>query len=313
MMDALSHFHILRPWWLLLVLPGFFLWWLERRETDTTVRWRGVMDAGLLSALTVGGDHRRIGPADLLLALWLLGIVAVAGPTWREVPSPFAQSARPAVFVLRVTPSMLGRDLAPTRIERAREKMADLLKLRDGAPTGLVAYAGSAHLVLPPTPDAEVVTGMAGALAPDVMPRQVDGSEGDALAEAVGLARKTLADAGQGGSIVVFADAAPAIEPASLEVADAGAAPVTLFAMLPPEDAEAEPTLRAAASALNARLVAPTIDTADVEALASRLATAGAPPPAQGEASRWEEAGWWLTPILALLMLLWFRRGWVLA
>ncbi|NUB16254.1 hypothetical protein GAY28_29230, partial [Azospirillum brasilense] len=49
---------------------------------------------------------------------------------------------------------------APARPERAREKMADLLALREGAPTGLIAYAGSAHLVLPPTPDASVVDSM---------------------------------------------------------------------------------------------------------------------------------------------------------
>ncbi|MGU3493048.1 VWA domain-containing protein [Xanthobacteraceae bacterium A53D] len=302
MMQALGEVHMLRPWWLLLLLPALALWWLERREADTTARWRAVMDAPLLAALTVGGKGRRFGPADLLLAGWIIGILAVAGPTWRQLPSPFAQSARPAMFVVKVTPSMLERDLAPSRLERAREKMADLLQLREGAPTGLIAYAGSAHLVLPPTPDAEVVRSMAGALAPDIMPRP-----GDALEDAVRLAGRTLADAGQGGSIVIFADTAPAVSPGS------GGAPTTLFAMLPPARAAADPALKAAADALHAALVVPTIDTSDVTALAARLATAGPPPPASGEAPRWVEAGWWLTPVLALLVLLWFRRGWVLS
>lgn len=302
-METLAQFHFLRPWWLLLALPALGLWWLQRREADTTARWRAVMDGPLLAALTVGGDTRRIAPEDVLLAAWIAGLVAVAGPTWRQVPSPFAQAARPAMFVLKVTPSMQERDLPPTRLDRAREKMADLLKLREGAPTGLVAYAGSAHLVLPPTPDGTVVTGMAGALAPAIMPR-----EGDALADAVRLAQQTLADAGQGGSIVVFADTAPA-----LTGVKAGAAPVTLFAMRPPDRARADPALASAATALGAALVVPTIDTADVDALARTLATAGPPPPAPGEAPRWQEAGWWLTPLVALLAALWFRRGWVLA
>lgn len=304
MMEALAQFHFLRPWWLLLALPALGLWWLQRREADTTSRWRAVMDAPLLAALTVGGGGgRRLAPETVLLAVWLVGIIAVAGPTWRQVPSPFAQSARPAMLVLKVTPSMQERDLAPTRLDRAREKMEDLLKLREGAPTGLVAYAGSAHLVLPPTPDAAVVTGMAGALAPGIMPRQ-----GDALADAIRLAQQTLADAGQGGSIVVFTDTAP-----QLSGITAGAAPVTLFAMRPADRAKADPALAAAASALGADLVVPTVDTTDVEALARRLATAGPPPPAPGEAPRWQELGWWLTPVVALLAALWFRRGWVLA
>lgn len=303
MIAALAEFHFLRPWWLLLMLPALGLWWLQRREADTTSRWRAVMDAPLLAALTVGGERRRIGPENVLLAGWIVGIVAVAGPTWRQLPSPFAPSARPAMFVLKVTPSMQERDLAPTRLDRAREKLADLLKLREGAPTGLIAYAGSAHLVLPPTADASVITSMAGALSPGIMPRP-----GDALADALALAQQTLAEAGQGGSIVVFADTAP-----TLTGGTAGGAPVTLFVMRPAERAAADPALAGAVKALGATLVTPSIDTADVAALARRLATAGPPPPSPGEAPRWQEAGWWLTPLVALLAALWFRRGWVLA
>ncbi|WP_374307422.1 VWA domain-containing protein [Methylocella sp.] len=303
MTGALADFHFLRPWGLLLILPALALWLLQRRRADATARWRAVMDADLLAALTVGGaGRRRLSPTDLLLAGWTLCALAIAGPTWRQAPSPFAQAARPAMFALKVTPSMQERDLAPTRLDRAREKMADLLKLREGAPTGLVAYAGTAHLVLPPTPDASVVNSMAGALAPDVMPRQ-----GDALADAVALAAKTLDEGGQGGSIVVFADAASALPK------NAGGPPVFIFATLPPARAASDPALRAAAGALDGRLIAPTIDPSDVEGLARALATAGPPPPSPGEEPRWEETGYWLTPLIALLALLWFRRGWTLS
>ena len=34
---------------------------------------------------------------------------------------------------------------------------------------------------------------------------------------------------------------------------------------------------------------------------------------AELEAERWQEAGYWLTPLVALIALLWFRRGWVVA
>jgi Ca-activated chloride channel family protein len=305
-MDALAAFHFLRPWGLLLLLPAFALWWLERRETDTTARWRSVIDPALLQHLIVGGDTRRFKPEDLLLAGWIVSLIAIAGPAWRQAPSPFAQSARPAMFVLKVAPSMLGTDLQPTRLARARQKMTDLLALREGAPTGLVAYAGSAHLVLPPTPDAAVVETMAGALAPDVMPR-----EGDDLAAAVKLAGQVLTDGGQGGSIIVFTDAVAPGAIAALK--DAHDVPVTLFAMQPAARASADAALAAAAAALDADLVVPTLDTADVTGLARALATKGAAPPVAGEASRWEEAGYWLTPLIALLVLGWFRHGWVLA
>lgn len=304
MAQVLAELHFLRPLWLILLVPALLLWLASRREADAGARWRKVMDAPLLAALTVGGDaRRRLGPDDLLLAGWAAAILAVAGPTWRQAPSPFAASARPAMFVLKVTPSMQERDLAPSRLDRAREKMADLMKLREGAPTGLVAYAGSAHLALPPTPDAAAVTSLAAALAPEVMPRA-----GDALADAVKLARKVLAEGGAGGSIVVFADAAPA-----LSAPQETGAPVTLYAMLAPSRAKTEPSLLAAAQALDAALIAPTPDMSDVTALAATLASAGPAPPSAGEAPRWVEAGYALTPLVALIALCWFRRGWALA
>ena len=303
MMDALVGFQFLRPWWLLLLIPGVALWDLQRRKADALARWRRVIDPALLRYLTVGSEGRRLlTPENSLLVIWLFGILAAAGPTWQQLPSPFSQAARPAMFVVKVTPSMLGHDLAPTRLQRAQQKIADLLKLREGAPTGLVAYAGSAHLVLPPTPDISVVSTMADALTPDLMPR-----EGDALADAVQLAAKTLADGGQGGSIVVFADTAQS--PAKVS----GSIPITLFAMLPQERASADSSLHAAASALNADLQLLTLDNADIEDLSHTLATAGPPPPAPGATPRWQEAGYWLTPVIALLALLSFRRGWVLA
>lgn len=302
-MDALAQFHFLRPWWLLLLLPCFALWFLQRRNADTTTRWRAVIDPALLHHLTVGGEAQRLlVPENMLLLTWLLIIPAAAGPTWQQLPSPFAQEARPAIFLIKVTASMLERDLAPTRLDRARQKMADLLKLREGAPTGLVAYAGSAHLVLPPTPDASVLSTMAGALAPDLMPR-----EGDALADAVNLAARTLTDGGQGGSIVVFTDVA---QPPGKIAADV---PITLFAMLPPDRATADPSLQATASALHADQLTLTLDNSDIEGLAHTLAKAGPPPPAPGMTQLWQEAGYWLMPFIALVTLLWFRRGWVLA
>ena len=99
-MSALAAFHFIRPWGLLFLPLALALWWLERREADTTIRWRAVMDARLLAALTVGGSGPRLfRPGNLLLAGWVVGIIALAGPTWREVPSPFAQSARPAAHL----------------------------------------------------------------------------------------------------------------------------------------------------------------------------------------------------------------------
>ena len=69
MSEALTQFHLIRPWWLLLMLPALGLWWLQRREADTTARWRKVIDPALLRHLLIGGDRQRwLSPENLLLA-----------------------------------------------------------------------------------------------------------------------------------------------------------------------------------------------------------------------------------------------------
>lgn len=306
-MGALATFHFLRPWALLLLVPAAALWWLTRVRSDTTTRWREVIAPDLLPLLIVAGDRQgRVAPAALLAVLWCLGAIAVAGPTWRREPAPFAATQPPVMIVLRVTPSMQATDVAPSRAERARQKVSDLLALREGAAAGLVAYSGSAHLVLPPTPDPAVVTSMAQALAPDVMP-----VEGDRLAQAVSLAARILASGGQGGSILVLADAADPGQDDQLRAAGGGdASPVTLLAMVPP--ARASAALGSVAAALEATLVPVSVDDADVRLIARRLDVAR---PAAGDpaSERWQEAGYWLSPLLAVLVAAWFRRGWVLA
>ncbi|KAB1072518.1 VWA domain-containing protein [Methylobacterium planeticum] len=305
-MEALSALHVERPWWLLLLLPALLLWFLEERVSETDERWRGVIDPALLRHLLVGREpSSRAGPNALLILAWILATIAVAGPAWELEPSPFADAEPPVMIVLKVTPSMTTADLSPSRLDRARQKLADLVSLREGAATGLIAYSGASHLVLPPTPDGAVVLDLAKALSPEIMPK-----DGDDLAGAVTLADVILVGRRRGGSILVMADTVTGEQVSRL----AGAKlthPATILALLPPDQDPGR--LEDAERALHADLVATTVGQADVDAIAGRLDRAGRIEDVAGEGRHWKDAGYWLTPVLALLTLLWFRRGWVLA
>ncbi|MBV9654127.1 MAG: VWA domain-containing protein [Acetobacteraceae bacterium] len=238
-------------------------------------------------------------PGDALLAAWVIGILAVAGPAWQREPPLFAGDSPPVMIVLRVSASMQQADLQPTRLRRAQQKIVDLLASEPAQAAGLIAYDGSAHLVLPPTQDHGVVVTMAQALSPDLMPRH-----GDALGDAVALARRVLAEASLGGSVLVLTDdAAPFAQPPPT------GAPVTILPVLPP-GREPRAGLQAAASALDARVVPLTVDGSDVAGIGGRLASAGSMTQPPGEAERWRDGGWYLVPLLALVVLFWFRRGW---
>lgn len=303
MMATLAAFHVERPAWLLALLPVAILWLLGRRSSDPVLQWRRVIDPALLPYLLRGNDRRtRIVPADWLFAGSVVAAVAIAGPAWQREPSPFADAKPPVAVVLKVTPSMLTEDLAPTRLDRARQKLADILTAREGASTALIAYAGSAHLVLPPTPDSAVVLDLAKALSPQIMPKQ-----GDDLAGALALARRALAGTGQGGSILLLADA---VAP-DMAAQPAGAPMVTILALQGPGADAAG--LAEAAKVVGGTLVATTPDQADIATIVRRLDRGDNAAGVAGEGEHWREAGYWLVPALALLVLLWFRRGWVLA
>jgi Ca-activated chloride channel family protein len=297
-----SNFHFIRPEWLLLMPLVIGLWWLWWRRSDPLRGWREQMDPDLLKALSVGHESVTRGPARWLLVGWLLAVVAIAGPTWRPEPSAFADDATPLMILLKADVSMDRPDPAPSRIERARLKIADFTAARKGQPLGLIAYAGSAHLVLPPTRDTTVVAQMAAEISPAIMP-----VPGDRLDLALRKAAEILNAGRSGGTVLVMADSVSG-DPRAIKEAEqpAGRFPVNFLAINSPNSSESESVDRAA-QVLSATVQPLTADDSDVQALtraASRALVAQA-----GESNaRWQESGWLLVPIIALIYAGSFRR-----
>ena len=66
-----------------------------------------------------------------------------------------------------------------------------------------------------------------------------------------------------------------------------------------------------AARAAGGRLSVVTVDERDVDELAEHIQRSVARAAAQ-EGERWRDGGYYLIPLLALVVLFWFRRGWKL-
>ena len=268
--------HLIRPLVLFAAPLVVLIWWLWWRAHDPLRGWRGVVDPDLLKAMTVNGSAgTRWRGAGTLLA-WLMALLAVAGPTWRPEPSPFSDNPSPVMILLKADESMNREDFSPSRLERARLKVIDFSTVRKGRPTGLIAYAGSAHLVLPPTRDTDVVGAMAEHISPEIMPKP-----GNHLNAAIQLAEKTLRETG--GSIVVVADSVPAYT---------SKLPVYVLAV----------SRKPIKGALMIRADQSDIETLDHKTRGSLISVT-----AEGK-TRWAEAGWWLVPILGIFALLQFRR-----
>jgi Ca-activated chloride channel family protein len=283
----------LRPW-LLLALPLLLLlWMLARRAGRSGLQAFPHIAPHLRRHLTIGSEQtRRLRAPDLLVPAGMLMALAAAGPAWRPAPSPFVSETAPLVIALDLSPSMTATDVAPSRLERAEQKIRDLVALRAGGRVGLIAYAGSAHLIMPLTEDPTVLLPFLEGLDPSIMPRP-----GRRASDALALAERLLASEGTPGSVLFVTDG---IDPADAFPPAASARAALIVAPSVPAEVAAW-SRRASVAA-----VPVSVGDADLRAvqraLASRLARAG------GAAGR-QDDGWLLAVPAALLLLLWFRRG----
>lgn len=288
-------FHFIRPWWFLLLIPSAVLLWLIWRRQDTLRGWKKIMDPQLLRALVQGETQKQtIRPVTLLAAILILGIIALAGPTWSFEPSPFAEDQAALVIVLKVNTSMEEQDVQPSRLKRAVQKIQDLLKLRSGARTALIAYSGTAHLVMPLTKDAGIINTFAADLSPKIMP-----IDGNAAKGAYALAEKELTRAHASGSIVWITDSLPN----SIKFTDT---PVQVLGMVGPDVLDG---LKSSASASGASFTQVSIDDSDITHLNQGIDTSFKAQPSD-EGAHWRDQGYWLLPLISILALFWFRPGW---
>lgn len=189
---ALEQFHWLRPWWLCALLPALLMALLLWRQKRAARQWQALVDADLLPFLLDGKSVRQSPWQMWLLALaWLLATLALAGPSWEKRPLPVHKNESALVIILDLSPSMLSEDIKPSRLIRARLKIADILRERRDGLTALVVYGGDAHVVAPLTDDTATINNMLTALHPNIMP--VPGSNTEA---AIGRSLQLLRDAG---------------------------------------------------------------------------------------------------------------------
>lgn len=332
-MDWVTDFHFLRPLWLLSLLPGLLLTGLLWRARRHSGGWEQVIDPDLLPELleTRGPAGRRRWPALLLLS-WALASLAAAGPSFRQLPQPVEQPTDALVLLLDLSYSMKSTDLTPSRIDRGRQKLIDLLQRRSAGQTALVAWAGDAHVVTPLTDDHRTIANLLPALNPDMMPEP--GS--DALS-AVSRGLSLLASAGiPRGHLILVTDGVQAEQVTPIrERLEGSGSRLSVLAIGTPEGAplplprggflrdrageivipglEAAP-LRRLAEVGGGRYSALTVDDDDLDHLLAEglFSAAGSAEATSLEADAWEDQGYWLVLLLLPLVAAGFRRGWLL-
>ncbi|MDV7144965.1 VWA domain-containing protein [Tropicimonas sp. TH_r6] len=301
-LDALGALHLLRPVWLLALVPLALLWWQIRRVRDEDSQDSVGVAPHLAEALSVGAEGaRRLQPIDGVMLACALCILAAAGPSWSRVPNPLLSQTAPLVVALEVSESMSAPDLAPNRLDRAKFKILDLIEARAGARTALIAYAGSAHGVTPLTEDPNILRAMLDALVPEIMPRP-----GDNATAALALAQAELAKSETPGAILFVLDELSEADTPGFAALDEST-PV-IFLQAAPEGSP-----RGALDRLEgATVIGLTADDSDIRQVERAAASAYRAALLGDERLEWEDRGWMLGWLAMPLVLLWFRRGWTM-
>lgn len=329
MTDAWQQFHFLRPLWLLALLALPLLLVLATRRSAAREELARLVDAELLPHLLLGRERGRQLSSFIVVASWILASLAMAGPTWSRVAQPLYAKRAAQVVALSLSQHMLARDVAPSRLDRARYKVRDLLAANKDGLNGLIAYAGEAFVVAPLTNDAGSLHDLLDALAPDTMP-----ADGDNAAEAIerGVALIHDAKVGGGSLVLVTDDADAAAQSAArkaladgvrvsvLGVGTTQGGPVPLADESFVRDAQGDvvmarrqdDALRALAEAGGGRYATMSDDHSDIDALSGELRDDGnATLASDQQGDEWQDRGPWLLLPLLPLVALTFRRGWL--
>ncbi|MBR4832948.1 MAG: VWA domain-containing protein [Thermoguttaceae bacterium] len=158
----------------------------------------------LLAQATPPASPILIGVKNALLVSALIAFtLTLAGPRFGNEETTRQTLERDIFVLLDVSDSMLAEDVAPNRLTLAKLDVEDLLDAVVGDRVGLIAFAGSAQVEIPPTNDRTLFREMLQSI--DVSTVALSGT---AIGDALRLAVERLGDGSDGRerAIVLIAD-----------------------------------------------------------------------------------------------------------
>ncbi|MUK64280.1 vWA domain-containing protein [Aliivibrio fischeri] len=312
--QIVSHFHFIRPLWLSLLIPFTSIIYIKWRQ-ETKNSDKNQLPEHLQSVLLIEeSSWKKQLPLKLLFIVIFLSILICAGPTWQKQASPFGEDKAPLLIVLDTSNSMLEKDVLPTRLIRAKQKIQDLIALRDGGKTGLIVYSGTAHLAMPLTQDSAVITPYLAAIEPKIMP-----VEGKSAYKTLPLIKQQFSTLSKSnlpvrGTVILLTDGVTTSDNQAFE--DYFSHSSNQLLILAVGDSNQSSNFPLNMDSLNelnqlshGHITQITIDNNDVIWLNNQIERHMQL--SNDSVMPWEDIGYYLLVPVMLLLLLWFRRGWL--
>ena len=331
--QLISDFHFIRPLWLLGIIPAALCLLMINKLAHQAGNWSKVISAELLPFLmqsNAQGENRLTRSFMMGAAgCWLLFCLALAGPSWNQLPQPVHKEDAALVLMLDLSPSMLAEDVAPSRLIKARYKMIDILKARQQGFTGLVVYGGEAFTVSPLTEDGNTIISLIPTLHPGLLPVYGSNTEDgiDAAMDLIKNAGYQQADIlllTDGVSRAAFGDISSQLKSRNIRLHILGigtseGAPIPMgnggfvkdkngSILLPKLDSNA---LRQLADLGGGKFVSMSNDDSDINHLLQTVASDFPETTVVSDQTFdvWEDYGYWLILLLLPLLLASFRKG----
>ena len=158
--------------WLLASVPAFaFAFWAYTRHKRRQLEEFG--DAALMEQLMPNASRVRpvVKFSIVLVALTLL-IISAARPQFGQSERTEKRQGIEAIVALDISNSMLAEDVAPNRLERAKQMLSKLMDNMVNDKVGLVVFAGDAFIQLPITCDYVSAKMFLNTIKPDLIKTQ---------------------------------------------------------------------------------------------------------------------------------------------
>ena len=158
--------------WLLALVPVFilaFVWYTKRKRRQLAE----FGDAELMETLMPNASRIRpvVKFSIVMVALTLL-IFAAARPQFGQSERTEKRQGIEAIVALDISNSMMAEDVAPNRLDRAKQMLSKLMDNMVNDKVGLVVFAGDAFVQLPITCDYVSAKMFLNSIKPDLIKTQ---------------------------------------------------------------------------------------------------------------------------------------------
>jgi Ca-activated chloride channel family protein len=209
--------------YLLLILPALVLlgYWANQKQKNAI---KSFGDAALFDRLLNDKQRGNIRFYLFLGAIFFL-ILALVNPQFGLKKEKVKVEKSDIVIALDISNSMNATDVSPSRLEKAKRFISQLINARKGDQIGLIFFAGGAYLQMPLTSDyaaADLFTKAANT--------EMAGTQGTAIGEAIQLAMKSVKEDNQ-RALIILSDGEDHDENALSKAKDAASKGWSIFSI----------------------------------------------------------------------------------